>query len=107
MIASSTGTLPRLLLLSVVALVWGAPPLRAQSMDELYEKAKLEQSLALVGAGPAEPYDHWIREFQQRYPGVTIAFTGGLSNGLNQRINQQIDNKKMESDIAVFQTIQD
>jgi ABC-type Fe3+ transport system substrate-binding protein len=107
MIASSGGMLPRLLLGSAAALMLCAPQLRAQSLDELYEKAKLEKSLALVGAGPAEPYDHWIREFQQRYPGVTISFTGGLSNGLNQKINQQIDNKKMESDIAVFQTIQD
>jgi hypothetical protein len=83
MITSSAGMLPRSLLLSVAALMCCAPQLRAQSLDELYAKAKLEQSLALVGAGPAEPYDHWIREFQQRYPGVTISFTGGLSNGLN------------------------
>jgi ABC-type Fe3+ transport system substrate-binding protein len=38
---------------------------------------------------------------------VTVSFTGGLSNGLNRRINQQLADKKMESDIAIFQTIQD
>ncbi len=89
------------------ALIGSAPPSHAQSTDELYEKAKLEKSVALVAAGPSEPYEHWIREFQQRYPGVTVSFTGGLSNGLNRRINQQIADKKMESDLAIFQTIQD
>jgi ABC-type Fe3+ transport system substrate-binding protein len=95
------------LALTVAALIWCAPPLRAQSSDELYERAKLEQTLALVAAGPSEPYEHWIREFQQRYPGVTVSFTGGLSNGLNRSINQQIAARKMQSDLAMFQTIQD
>jgi ABC-type Fe3+ transport system substrate-binding protein len=90
-----------------VALTGSACPSHAQSTDELYEKAKLEKSVALVAAGPSEPYEHWIREFQQLYPGVTVSFTGGLSNGLNRRINQQIADKKMESDLAIFQTIQD
>ncbi len=81
MIALSAGKLPRTLktdflrslpLLSLfvsasaAALIWSAPAARAQSMDELYEKAKLEKSVALVAAGPSEPYEHWIREFQQR-----------------------------------------
>jgi ABC-type Fe3+ transport system substrate-binding protein len=93
--------------LAVAALTWCAAPLHAQSLDELYEKAKQEKSIALVAAGPSEPYQHWIREFQQAYPGVTVSFTGGLSNGLNRKINQQILDKKVESDIAIFQTIQD
>jgi ABC-type Fe3+ transport system substrate-binding protein len=94
-------------LAAAAAVLSSGPPLHAQSMDELYEKAKLEQRIALVGAGPSEPYEHWIREFQERYPGVTIAFTGGLSNGLNRRIDQQIASGKMETDLAIFQTIQD
>jgi ABC-type Fe3+ transport system substrate-binding protein len=92
---------------TVAALIGCAPSLHAQSLDELYEKAKAEKSVALVAAGPSEPYEHWIREFQQLYPEVTVSFTGGLSNGLNRRINQQIADKKMESDIAIFQTIGD
>jgi ABC-type Fe3+ transport system substrate-binding protein len=93
--------------LMAAALIASTPPSRAQSPDDLYENAKLEKSLALVAAGPSEPYEHWIREFQQRYPGVTVSFTGGLSNGLNRSINQQIAARKMESDLAIFQTIQD
>jgi len=96
-----------LLGLALAALIGSALSSHAQSMDEIYEKAKLEKSVALVAAGPSEPYEHWIREFQQLYPGVTVSFTGGLSNGLNRRINQQIADKKMESDLAIFQTIQD
>jgi ABC-type Fe3+ transport system substrate-binding protein len=92
---------------TVAVLIGSTLPLHAQGMDALYEKAKLEKSVALAGAGPSEPYEHWIREFQQRYPGVTVSFTGGLSNGLNRNINQQIADKKMESDLAIFQTIGD
>jgi ABC-type Fe3+ transport system substrate-binding protein len=94
-------------LVLVVAALIASTPLHAQSLDELYEKAKGEKSIALVAAGPSEPYEHWIREFQTQYPGVTVSFTGGLSNGLNRKVSQQILDKKVESDIAIFQTIQD
>jgi ABC-type Fe3+ transport system substrate-binding protein len=93
--------------LPLTALACSISPLHAQSLDELYEKAKLEKTVALVAAGPSEPYEHWIREFQAAYPGVTVSFTGGLSNGLNRSINQQILDKKLTSDLAIFQTIQD
>jgi len=80
---------------------------QAESIDALYEKAKLEKTLALYGAGPSGSHDRWINDFQQRFPGVTVAFTGGLSNGLNQKIDQQIASRRMETDLAIFQTIQD
>jgi ABC-type Fe3+ transport system substrate-binding protein len=80
---------------------------RAESMDELYDKAKLEQHVAFYGAGPSGSHDRWIREFQQKFPGVTVTFTGGLSNGLNQKIERQLAAGKMEADLAIFQTIQD
>ena len=99
--------LPSIFVAIATAALPAVPFAHAQSMDELYEKAKLEKKVALVGAGPSEPYEHWIREFQERYPGVTISFTGGLSNGLNRRIDQEIASGKMESDLAIFQTIQD
>jgi ABC-type Fe3+ transport system substrate-binding protein len=102
---SLASKLPPILL--VASLVGVASPAIAQSMDELYEKAKAEQALAFYGAGPASSHDRWIREFQQKFPGIKIAFTGGLSNGLNQRIEQQLAAGKMETDLAIFQTIQD
>src|SRR5579863_7977709 len=44
------------LLFTVAGLIGCVPQLHAQSMDELYEKAKTEKSVALVAAGPSEPY---------------------------------------------------
>jgi ABC-type Fe3+ transport system substrate-binding protein len=97
----------KLLSALLASLVCAAAQARAETMDQLYEKAKLEKTLALYGAGPAGSHDRWMRDFQQKYPGITIAFTGGLSNGLNQKIEQQLAAKKMETDLAIFQTIQD
>ena len=93
--------------LLVASLACCATPACAESIDELYEKAKLEKTLVLYGAGPTGSHDRWIRDFQQRFPGVTVALTGGLSNGLNRRIEQQLAARKMETDLAIFQTIQD
>src|SRR5262245_37938169 len=76
-------------------------------MDALYEKAKLEKTVVLYGAGPTGSHDRWIKDFEQRFPGVTVAFTGGLSTNLNQRIERQLASGTMETDLAILQTIQD
>ena len=39
---------------------------RAESMDALYEQAKLEKTLVLYGAGPTGSHDRWIKDFEQR-----------------------------------------
>jgi ABC-type Fe3+ transport system substrate-binding protein len=96
-----------MLALCVASLACGAGLARAESMDELYAKAKLEQTLVLYGAGPTGSHERWIKDFEQRFPGIKVALTGGLSNGLNRRIEQQLANKRMETDLAIFQTIQD
>jgi ABC-type Fe3+ transport system substrate-binding protein len=99
--------LPPMFALLVASLACGAGFARAESMDELYAKAKLEQTLQLYGAGPTGSHERWIKDFEQRFPGIKVALTGGLSNGLNRRIEQQLANKRMETDLAIFQTIQD
>src|SRR5262245_31360887 len=76
-------------------------------MDALYEKAKLEKTVVLYGAGPTGSHDRWIKDFEQRFPGVTVVFTGGLSTSLNQRIERQLASGAMETDLAILQTIQD
>ena len=73
----------------------------------LYEKAKLEKTVSLYGAGPSDPFKRWIEDFQKKYPGVTVDFTGGLSNLLDKKIDQQLADKAMEADVGIFQTIQD
>ena len=99
---------PRRMLVPLIALPVSCAALaHAESVDALYEKAKLEKTLVLYGAGPTGSHDRWIKDFEQRFPGVTVALTGGLSNGLNQKIEQQLAAKRMETDLAIFQTIQD
>ena len=98
---------PRMPVLLIASLGCCTTLAHAESIDALYEKAKLEKTLVLYGAGPSGSHDRWINDFQQRFPGVTVAFTGGLSNGLNQKIDQQVASRRMETDLAIFQTIQD
>jgi ABC-type Fe3+ transport system substrate-binding protein len=95
------------LTMTVLALVCGTSVAGAQSMDALYEQAKLEKTVALYGAGPPEPFKRWIEDFQKAYPGVTVEFTGGLSNALDKKIEQQLADHKMEADVGIFQTMQD
>jgi ABC-type Fe3+ transport system substrate-binding protein len=90
-----------------VALCFMTVAARAQSADELYEKAKAEKSLVLYSGGPAEPYERKAREFEQRYPGITVAVTGGFSNVLDRKIDAQLAAHKLEVDMALFQTVQD
>jgi len=79
----------------------------AQTLDDLYEKAKEEKSLVFYAGGPAAPHETRAAEFQRRFPGIAVSVTGGFSNVLNEKINQQIKAKKLETDMAFFQTVQD
>jgi ABC-type Fe3+ transport system substrate-binding protein len=97
----------RLMAFLALSFAWSPMPARAESIDELYARAKLEQTLVLYGAGPTGSHDRWIKDFEQRFPGISVALTGGLSNGLNQKIEQQLASGRMETDLAIFQTIQD
>src|SRR5436305_13928982 len=98
---------PRILVPLIALLVGSAALAHAESVDALYEKAKIEKTLVLYGAGPTGSHDRWIKDFEQRFPGVTVAFTGGLSTDLNQRIERQLASGTMETDLAILQTIQD
>ena len=80
---------------------------RAETMDELYAKAKAEGAVVFYAGGPAEPHERRAQEFQQRFPGIKVSVTGGFSNVLNEKINQQIAASKLEVDLAFFQTVQD
>jgi ABC-type Fe3+ transport system substrate-binding protein len=93
--------------LLMASLAWGGELARAETMDELYEKAKQEKTLEFYAAGPTGSEDRWVNEFQQHFPGVHVEVTGGLSPGLSKRVDDQLAQKKMEVDIARFQTIQD
>jgi ABC-type Fe3+ transport system substrate-binding protein len=95
--------------LALCALLLAFAPARAgaQGTAALYEKAKQEKTVALYGAGPSEPFKRWIDDFQKAYPGVTVDFTGGLSNALDKKVEQQLADHALAADIAIFQTMQD
>ena len=91
----------------LAALVLCAVPARAQSLDSLYQKAKAEGSVVLYAGGPTAPWDSAAKDFSARYPGVNVSITGGFSNVLDQKIDQQLKDGKLEVDAAIFQTLQD
>src|SRR5579862_1844395 len=92
---------------AAAACIAGAAPVQAQTLDELYQKAKGEKTVVLYGAGPTGSHDRWVKEFEQTFPGVTVNFTGGLSPDLNKKVDTQLAAGRIETDIAILQTIQD
>jgi ABC-type Fe3+ transport system substrate-binding protein len=85
----------------------GLAPAAAQSPDELYAKAKTEAALTLYVGGPTAPWDARARVFEQRYPGIKVAITGGFSNVLDKKIDEQLAAGNLQVDAAIFQTLND
>ncbi len=92
---------------ALAALFLCSVPARAQSLDSLYQKAKVEGSVVLYAGGPTAPWDSAAKDFSARYPGVNVSVTGGFSNVLDEKIDAQLKAGKLEADLAVFQTLQD
>ena len=95
------------LLLALTFAFFGAGAARAQTIDQLYQKAKAEGALLFYSGGPVEPYERWAQEFMAKFPGITVNVEGGFSNVLDSKINQQIAAKEMQVDMALLQTVQD
>jgi ABC-type Fe3+ transport system substrate-binding protein len=93
--------------LATLVALWCWPSVAAETMDELYAKAKAEKSVVFYSGGPVAPYESFARDFEQRYPEVKVTITGGFSNVLNEKINAQLKAGKLEVDMAFFQTAQD
>ena len=98
----ATATLVLLGLMSAASL-----PAYAQTPDAIYTAAKSEGAFVLYVGGPTAPWEATARIFEQRYPGIKVAITGGFSNVLDKKIDQQIKDNKLEVDTAIFQTLQD
>jgi ABC-type Fe3+ transport system substrate-binding protein len=88
-------------------LALAATASRAETLDQLYEKAKAEKELVFYAGGPAAPHEARVKLFMQQYPGIQVSVTGGFSNVLNERIEKQLAEKKLVVDMAFFQTVQD
>jgi len=80
---------------------------RAETLDQLYQKAKAEKELVFYSGGPAAPHENRAKQFMQQFPGISVSVTGGFSNVLNERIEKQMADKKLVVDMAFFQTVQD
>ena len=98
---------PQITLALSLAAVAIATPAAAQSVDQLYAKARGEGALQFYSGGPIAPYERFINDFKQQFPGLTVSITGGFSNVLNAKINDQLHAKKLAVDMAFFQTVQD
>jgi ABC-type Fe3+ transport system substrate-binding protein len=79
----------------------------SQSLDALYVAAKNEGALSLNGGGPAGLYEPWVREFEQRFPGIKVKLTADFSNILAPIIDNEIAEKRLSVDLTIFQTLQD
>src|ERR1043165_3256827 len=80
---------------------------RAETLDELYQKAKAEKEVVFYSGGPAAPHENRAKLFMQQFPGIDVKVTGGFSNVLNEQIEKQMADKKLAVDMAFFQTVQD
>jgi ABC-type Fe3+ transport system substrate-binding protein len=101
------GTAVRLLPALIAAALLTSAAARAETIEQLYEKAKAERTLKFYAGGPTAPYEARIKLFQEKFPGIQVSVEGGFSNVLNQRIEKQMADGKLEVDFAFFQTVQD
>ncbi len=90
-----------------LTLVLAGASASAETTDALYAKAKVEKTLVLYSGGPVEPFERWGKEFAAAYPGLTVAVTGGFSNVLDRKIDDELKAGKLTVDMAIFQTVQD
>jgi ABC-type Fe3+ transport system substrate-binding protein len=93
-----------------IALVAGlatAPPVRAQSLDDFYAKAKGEGAFAFYVGGPTAPWEARAKVFEERFPGVKVTVGGGFSNVLDKKVDAQLAAGKLEVDAVIFQTAGD
>ena len=104
---------PRLPALAVMATtilaaaILACGPAAAETIDQLYAAAKAEKEVVLWGAGPTAGYEAAARGFEQQFPGVKVSLMGGFSNVLNAKVEEQFGANKVDTDVLIFQTVQD
>jgi ABC-type Fe3+ transport system substrate-binding protein len=112
MLAGKAKSICLLVIAAALGIVTGVRPAGAetsgtQSLDELYAKAKSEGAFVLYVGGPTAPWEAMAKVFNDRYPGINVAISGGFSNVLDKKIDAQIAAGKLEVDAAILQTIAD
>jgi len=97
----------RILAVAMAAALPLGQSIAAEGIDKMYPKAKAEGALVLYAGGPTAPWEAAAKTFSQQYPGIAVSVVGGFSNVLDQKIDQQLRDRKLEVDMAFFQTVQD
>ena len=92
---------------SLLSLLLAATAARAETLDELYAKAKQEGALEIYGGGGAAGTKAAADAFMKRFPGITVTAHGDFSNVLDHEIDKQIAAKRVTADYIQFQTIED
>src|SRR4051812_35709709 len=82
---------------------WFGHAAQAETLDQLYAKAKTEGALHIYGGGPARLYEGWAKEFEQKFPGIKVTITGGFAGELAPKIDKEIADKKVVVDFVTFQ----
>jgi ABC-type Fe3+ transport system substrate-binding protein len=95
------------IVLGLAAVVVAVMAARAETIDEIYAKAKAEKQLSFYAGGPTAPWEAAASRFKERYPGIAVTIEGGFSNVLDRKIDEQIKAKRLTVDAAFFQTVQD
>src|SRR5438046_1384718 len=104
---TKTTRFPRACFALAGLLPFAAVDAHAQTLERLYEQAKLEKTVVFYAGGPAAPHENRAKEFMQKFPGIAVSVTGGFSNVLNEQIEKQMAERKLAVDMAFFQTVQD
>ena len=71
-------------------LLFAVAGLRAETLDQLYEKAKLDKASVFYAGGPAAPHENRAKEFMQKYPAIAVSVMGGL----NEQLEKQMADRK-------------
>src|SRR6202047_3131740 len=82
-----------------------ATALPARAQPQLYAEARTEGAFAFYVGGTTAAWEEKAKIFEQRYPGIKVSITGGFSNVLDKKIDQQLKDDKLEVDTAIFQTL--
>jgi len=102
-----TGLQKSALSLVVILTVGLLSAARAETLDQLYEKAKLEKALSIyTGAGPGAAKAA-ADAFEKRFPGIAVTPHGGFSNVLDLEIDRQLKDNTVTADYVQFQTVSD
>jgi len=88
-------------------MISGTLAVNAQSLDDLYAKAKSEGAFAFYVGGPTAPWDARAKSFEEQYPGIKVSIGGGFSNVLDKKVDAQLAARKLEVDAVIFQTAAD